>query len=485
MDPTVRIFFDGALAGAIDALTLDDPIKGQLDTALYPLADDFADVSADVRSVRVRRGRSDETTSVDAATATVVLDNRLRLYDPTASASISPYAAAIKPRKEIAIAIGEAPVFTGQVEDWDLQYSLNGDSVTLAKASDGFTLLTQQMLASGAGFSGMSGSVIYDTASAVGWPMGRVSLDEGTASVGPHTIPNNQKVLPYLQTIANTEQALFFIGKDGTLTFRDRIAPRRRMGTIFADDGTGIPFRNIEISYGTEFLYTQITVDYPGGSASAQSASTSVADYGLSTYSLDTFLPDGPSASVIANYLSGRYGEPTFRITGVDIAVDSLTPSQKGEILDLDLGYGVTVIFTPNGIGDPIVRDLAIDSIEHNIAPGSQHTVSLKFFEPFLIHRSGSVTGSSSNTGSVTGTVGYFGVIAGSSGTSGSVTGTVGYFGSTTGSQGTTGFVLGGEGNVGRTVGFSDTAGTVVGTKAEAGFFTLDTSALDSGAVLQ
>ncbi len=484
MQPTVTIFFDGALAGAIDALTLDDPIKGQLDNALYPLADNFADVSADVRSVRTRRGRSDETTTVDAATATVTLDNRQRLYDPTASASISPYAASIKPRKEISIKIGEAPVFTGQVEDWDLQYSPSGDSVTLAKASDGFALLSQQVIASGAGFSGMSGSVIYDTASAVGWPMGRVSLDEGTASVGAHTVDANQKVLPYLQKIANTEQALLFIGKDGTLTFRDRVAPRLSGGTIFADNGTGIPFRNIEISYGTEFLYTQITVDYPGGSASAQSGSAAIADYGLTPYSLDTYLPDGSSASVIAEYLSGRYGEPTFRITGVDVEVDSISPTQKGEILDLDLGYGVTVIFTPNGIGDAIVRDLAIDSIEHNITPSS-HIMSLKFFDPFLVHYSGSVTGTSSNTGTVTGTVGYFGVVTGSSGTAGSVTGTVEYVGVVTGSQGTAGFVLGGEGNVGRVVGLSGTSGTVTGTKTEFGFFTLNTSALDSGAVLQ
>lgn len=484
MQPTVAIFFDGAVAGAADKFTLDDPVKGVLDNTLYPLALDFADVSDDVRSVRVRRGRSDETTSVDAATATVTLDNRKRWYDPTASASVSPYAFAIKPRKEIAISIGEVPIFTGQVEDWDLQYSPSGDSVTLAKSSDGFTLLAQQVLASGAGFSGMSGSVIFDTASIAGWPIGRVSLDDGTASVGAHTIDNNQKVLPYLQKIANTEQALLFIGKDGTLTYRDRIAPRRKMGTIFSDNGTGIPFRNIEISYGTEFLYTQITVDYPGGSASAQSGSAAVADYGITNYSLDTYLPNGPSASVIANYLSGRYGEPTFRIIGVDVEVDSLSPTQKATILDLELSNGVTVIFTPNGIGDAIVRDLAIDSIEHNIAPGA-HIVSFKFFEPFLVHRSGSVTGTSTNTGSVTGTAGYFGVIAGSSGTSGSVTGTAGYFGSTTGSQGTAGFVLGGEGNVGRVVGFSDTAGTVTGTKTEVGFFELNIDTLDGGAILQ
>lgn len=484
MKPTVRIYFDGALAGALDALTLNDPVKGQLDNASYPLADDVADVSDDVRAVRVRRGRSDESSAVDAGTAVVTLDNRTRLYDPTASASISPYAPAIVPRKEIDISIGEVPVFSGLVEDWDLLYSPGGDSVTLAKASDGFTLFAQQTLASGAGATGLSGSVIYDTASAAGWPMGRVALDDGTASVGAHTISANQKVLPYLQRIANTEQALLFVGKDGTLTYRDRISPRVDFGTRFADDGSGIPFSNIEILYGTEFLYTQIVVSYPGGSASATSASAVVEQYGLTEYDLDTFLPDGTEAGIIAGFLAERYGQPTFRITGVDVDIDALSPTQKARLLNLDLGHGVKVIFTPNGIGEPIARDLAVDSIEHSITPGS-HVVSLKFFEPFLINRDGSVVGSSSTAGSVTGTVGYFGNTTGSQGTAGSVTGTVGYEGFTVGSQGTNGFVLGGEGNVGIIVGTSGTAGSVTGTKFEFGFFELDVDALDSGAILQ
>lgn len=484
MDPTVKIFFDGALAGSSDFFTLDDPIRGVLDNTSYPLADDFADVSSYVRAVDIRRGRSEETTSVDAGTATVTLDNRTRLFDPTAAASVSPYAAALKPRKEINITIGETYVFTGQVEDWDLKYSLDKDSITYAKCSDGFTLLTQQTLASGAGFTGMSGSVIYDTASVASWPMGRVSIDEGTASVGAHTIDPNQQALPYLQTISNTEQGLLFIAADGTLTFRDRISPRIDFGTRFTDDGTGIPFRNIEISYGTEFLYTQITVDYPGGSASAQSASTAIADYGITSLELDTYLPDAAAAGVIADYLAVRYGEPTFRIIGVEVELNGLSIAQQAQILALDLGHGVEVVFTPNGVGDPIVRDLAVDGIEHKIRPGS-HVVSFRLFEPFLIHKSGSVSGSSSNTGTVTGAVGYAGSVSGSSSNVGTVVGTAGFSGSTTGSQGTFGFVLGGEGNVGRVVGSSSTAGTVVGTKTEAGFFTLDTSALDSGAVLQ
>jgi hypothetical protein len=462
MRPKVRIFFDGALSGAANALTLDDPIKGQLDDAGFPLADDFADVSDDVRSVRIRRGRSDETTSVDAGNATVTLDNRARIYDPTVSASISPYAGSILPRREITISLAEVPVFSGQVEDWDLQYSPSGDSVTIAKAADGFALLSQYAITASTGFTGPSGSVIYETASAVGWPVARAVLDYGTASVGAHTINAGQLALPYLQKIANTEQALLFIGKDGNLAYRDRVSPLVDSGTVFADDGTGIPFINIEIMFGTEFLYTQAVVNYPGGSASAVTASVNVENYGLTTYTLDTFLGDGAAVTGIAGFLAERYGEPTFRITSLDVNLDSLPPAQTAEMLNLELGHGVHVVFTPNGIGDPIVRDLAVDAIEHEIATGS-HIVSLKFFEPFLTRRDGSVSGSSTNTGSVTGSAGFAGNTSGSSGITGGVAGSPGYAGTVTGS--------------------SDTAGTVVGTKTIS--FTLNTSTLDGPETLQ
>lgn len=443
MRPTVQIGFDLSLAGAGDFLTLGDPVKGALDDSDYPLAGDIlTDVSDDVRSVVVKRGRSSETTSVNAGAATVTLDNRTRLYDPTAAASVSPYGPSILPRKEIVITIGDAPLFTGQVEDWDLDYARSGDSVTLAKASDGFTLINQQTLASGAGASGISGDVIYQTASAIGWPMGRVALDTGTASVGAHTISDNQNPLPYMQKIVNTEQGLLFIGKDATLTFRDRISPRVDFGTRFTDDGTGIPFENIQITYGSEFLYTQIEVKYPAGEVISTSGSAAVLNYGVSEYSLDTFLPDASSASVIGEFLAEHYGQPTFRITGLDVKMDALTSAQQAEILGLDIGHGVRVVFTPNGVGDPIDRELAVDSIEHSIRPGS-HTVSFKFFTPFLVHYTGSVTGLSGTAGTVIGVEGDYGIVTGSSSMSGLVTGAKGTSGSTGGSSGSTGTVTG------------------------------------------
>jgi len=462
MRPTVQIGFDLSLAGVGDFFTLDDPTKGELDGTSFKLAGDIlTDVSDDVRSVELRRGRSSETQSIDAAGGTITLDNRLRRYDPLASASVTPYAPSILPRKEVVVDIGDGRQFTGMVEDWDLQYTPGGDSVTLVQLTDGFTTLSQQTLATGAGATGLSGSVIYQTASAVDWPLGRVDLDDGTETVAAHDLDRPTNALQYMQQIANTESALLFIGKGGTLKYRDRISPRRVMGTVFADDGTGIPFRNIEISFGTEFLYTQVEITYPSGSVTAtdtfQAGSVSIANYGIRTLSLDTYLSGSAAASGIGELLVERYGDPELRIESIEVEVDALTQAQKDEILGLELGDGVEIVFTPNGIGEAIYREMAVDSIRHSIIPNS-HIMQLRLFVPVLLRRSGSVSGTSSTTGSVTGSPNLVGSITGSSSTAGSVTGVKGAVGSVTGS--------------------SSTTGTVTGTALTA--FVLDTSELDS-----
>jgi len=456
MQPTVKIAFDLSLAGGGDFFTLDDPVKGQLDYSPYGLAEDVSDVTSDVRSMTFRRGRSSETQNIDAGNANVVLDNRLRKYDPLVSASISPYAPSIIPRKALYIELLGQRIFSGQIEDWDLQYNPDGDSVTIAKTSDPFTLLSQQVYASGVGASGLTGQAILESASTAGWSVARLDLDVGTASIGANTIAQDQNVLSYLQTISGSETGLLFIGKDGALTFRDRTSALLRTSTVFSDDGTGIPFTSIEIEYGTEFLYTRVEVEWTGGKVVADDPDASLI-YGETNLSVKTLLGTEPDAEDFAAFLVERYRNPTVRIRGLQAEMNALTLAQQNAIVDLDIGSVMFVRFTPNRIGDPIFRELVVDGIEHSITPGG-HAVKLNLFEPFLRRFSGSVSGLSGTAGFVTGEEGNVGTIVGLSGTAGSVTGA--------------------EGNVGTIIGSSDSSGTVVGVKSS--LFTLDTSELDS-----
>lgn len=379
MRPTVRIAFDLSLAGAGDFFTLDDPVKGELDGTTFKLAGDIlTDISDDVRSVSVRRGRANETDEVDTGIANIELDNRSRSYDPTAAASVSLYGPSILPRKLVSVEIDGAYLFSGQVEDWDLLYTRDGDSTAVAECADGFALLAQRTFAASAvGATGLSGSVIYDSASVAGWPLGRTAIDDGNATIGAHNIDAGQNVLEYLKEVAGSEPGLLFIDKEGRLRFRERDASQAPTGTLFADDGTGIPFRSIEIDYGTELLHTRVEVEYIGGSVSAENTA-SIDDYGVTTLKLETLLGSSGEAQDLADFLVQRYGKPVLRITGLSVEMDSLTPAQQQEILGLELGDGLEIKFTPNGIGQPIERTVVLDSVRHDINL-SRHDVTFDF----------------------------------------------------------------------------------------------------------
>jgi len=377
--PTVTIAFDLSLAGGGNFFTLDDPVKGELDDGPFGLAGEIlTDVSDDVRSVSVRRGRASETARIDTGTANVVLDNTTRLYDPTAAASVSLYGPSILPRKAINIDIGGEYLFRGQVEDWDLQYTRGGDSTTTAKAADGFALIGQQLFtASFAGATGLAGSVIYNSASLAGWPLGRITVDDGNATIGAHTVAADTNVLSYLQEINGSEPGLLFIDKAGSLRFRDRTASQAPTGVLFADDGTGVRFQNIEIDYGTELLYTRVEVEYVGGKVIAENTASTL-DYGLTTLQVKTLLATQEEAEDLATFLVQRYGQPVLRILGLSVEVDALTPAQQATVLALELGDGVEIKFTPNGIGDPIERTVVVDALQHTITP-TRHDLRIDF----------------------------------------------------------------------------------------------------------
>jgi hypothetical protein len=379
MQPTVRIAFDLSLAGAGNFFTLDDPTKGELDNATFLLAGElFEDVSNDVRSVSVRRGRSRELTAFTAGQASVVLDNRDRLYDPTAGTAVSPYGPSILPRKALSIEVGGQALFTGIVEDWDLQFSLDKDAVTIAKGTDGFTLLAGNIVTPGTATAQGSGARVGSILDDVDWPVAKRRINTGVASLGADVIADNTTALSYLQTIDVSEGGALFIAKDGSIEFLERTASQATPVMSFADDGTGVPFSDISLEFGTESLFTQVSVQYVGGTAVATAGSTVLGNYGLIELNIKTLLADSDEADDIADFYLFRYSEPQVRIDQLEVRMNGLTDAQQLQVLDLELGDPVDIVFTPQGIGDPIERVVVVDQIEHNITP-ADHNVRINF----------------------------------------------------------------------------------------------------------
>jgi hypothetical protein len=105
-------------------------------------------VTTDVREVTIRRGRSDEYQNFETGTATVVLDNRARTYDPINTAST--YNGQLLPKKQIRISAttsSTVEVFQGYIKGWPVSMTAAGfDSTVTIECYDALGLLaTEEM----------------------------------------------------------------------------------------------------------------------------------------------------------------------------------------------------------------------------------------------------------------------------------------------------------------------------------------------------
>lgn len=110
----------------------------------------WTEVTQWVREVRTQRGRQNELDDFSAGTATVVLDNRGRRFDPDYTAG--PYYGGLKVRRQVKIeAVHNAvtyPVFRGVVQAWSQQWPMKGrDATCTIQCADLFALLATWPLA--------------------------------------------------------------------------------------------------------------------------------------------------------------------------------------------------------------------------------------------------------------------------------------------------------------------------------------------------
>jgi hypothetical protein len=146
---------------------------------------------------------------------------------------------------------------------------------------------------------------------------------------------------------------------------------------LFSDQGDGIPYTSATVSYGTELLYNQVTVDAPGFT-STQSNTISQVKYGITTTEVATLLSTSNAVESLALFWVAKYGEPEYRFQDLTISLDGLTGEQAQQVLDVELGDIVRITFTPNGVGSPIARYGQVNKIEDTIT-ADRHTIVFGF----------------------------------------------------------------------------------------------------------
>lgn len=109
----------------------------------------WTDVTSYVRSINTQRGRADDFGDFDTGTATVVLSNNARLFDPFYSAGT--YFGKLLPRRQIRIratsGVTTYDIFRGFVSGWPVSYTDAGkDSTVTLQCFDALGLLASEQV---------------------------------------------------------------------------------------------------------------------------------------------------------------------------------------------------------------------------------------------------------------------------------------------------------------------------------------------------
>ena len=354
---------------------LDDAFYGVLDTAgrgtLGGIA--YADLTSLVLSVNIRRGRNRQLDQFNAGTAQVVFNNSTRILDPLNTSSI--YYPYVLPRSPIIIYANGTPIYTGYVEDWNLDYSIPNQDRMYARCVDAFGTLANQQLNAftpSAELSSARVNTVLDRPE-INY-QGSRSIGTGTSTLGAYAVTQDTSCLGYLQQINTSEQGYLYTAADGSLTFKGRTSVLNPVvGASFTSDGTGIPYMSLVNQFGSELLYNYIVTQSPAGAAQTSSDANSIALYQAQNYNLLNLLNSTTTeVSGLGAYLLGKYANPFLRFTGISCELAALSSAQWSIIFAIDL-TSIISVQKNYSTGTPITetQTLIISGIEHRIVPGS------------------------------------------------------------------------------------------------------------------
>lgn len=136
-------------------------------------------------------------------------------------------------------------------------------------------------------------------------------------------------------------------------------------GTAYGN-GTGIPFTELQVAYGSENLYNKVQVIGVNASAIAND-STGQSRYGLKTYSqTDNLTTSLTKPTEIANALLAEWRLPEYRAEQITVRLEALTSAQQNLVLAVDLRDVVRVCFQPSATGAIVDKYYQVLAISGN-----------------------------------------------------------------------------------------------------------------------
>lgn len=353
-------------------------------------APSWVDISAYARQFSTRRGRSLEIDRMQTGTATVRMNNADRRFDQSHTAG--PYYPNVKPMRRVRIRATYASVtydvFTGYAEKWPQTWSLNGKMAEVnVPLVDGFAALGYAALSNsypaqlsgarinavltdinwGSGQAGILGDAVYGLlgSTMIIAPVGDRSIDVGVANLAAIALADTV-VLEHLLAVNDSENGLFFMGKNGSVTFISRQLSPRSIAATFGDNGTTeLPYADLVIEEGQ--IWNEVRLTANGGVEQTASDSTSQTTYFKRSDVRSGYLQaDDAELAALASWRVSRFKDPLLRISSMQVIPGRNPALLWPQVLGREIGDHVLVNRQPPGGGSVISQESVIEGIEHD-----------------------------------------------------------------------------------------------------------------------
>ena len=382
-------FTSGATFGY--PFTIGDAKYGKLGTgtlASTTTPEPTVDLTPDVRSISIKRGRNIMRDTYEAGTCTVRVLDPNSYFNPQNTAS--PYYGYLTPLRKLRVSATYNGVgyflFSGYTTDYKYTYPQNQETGYVdIVCSDAFRLMQQ------AGIVGVTDATAgQDTGTRIGKILDQVSfptsmrtIDTGntTCIADPAT---SRTALDAIKNAEFSEQGAFYINTAGTAVFINRTNVIKKYGEtpIEFNQSGGIPYTNLTFAFDDKLIINSSTMTRYGGTAQNATDTASVAKYfphqlNQSNLVLQT---DADALNVAKIYVATR-AETTIRIDAMTVdLMDPAVPTATMLALDYFSNLKITNV-QPDG--STIVKTLQAQGLSWNITPNAM-SVTVTTLEPIV-----------------------------------------------------------------------------------------------------
>jgi len=383
-------FSSGATFGT--GFVIGSPDNGIIGVSSFAASDVLipaVDLTPDVYSIAIRRGRNVMKDQYDAGTAVVRVLDPLGYFNP--QNPDSPYFGYLVPLRKLRISATTATadhfLFSGYVSDYKYFFPTGQETAYVdILCTDGFRLLqmsqVQTIADSGAGQT--TGTRINKILDDVQFPtsMRQISTGDATCLADPATV---RITLDALKNVEFSEGlGAFYMSPDGTAVFKSRTEVTSSLGdtSIVFNQTTGIPYNNLKYAFDDKLIINDVKFNRIGGTVQNVFSQDSIDKYFPHALTQENLVAetDAQVLGAAQNYVNTRR-ETTIRIDEMTVdLLDTAVPTDTMIGLDYFDNLDITNVTQE---GSTIQKVLQAQGFAWDITPNKMN-VTITTLEPII-----------------------------------------------------------------------------------------------------